>query len=280
MSNTNVLVIFNEFLLPKTVVPSIVNISTDTSNIFITRDSYITTILNSTGGLPLVATNIGPALGLRGLVGGSFINLVSTDSTVSINTSNVLLTSLGGVTLVGTSVGPALSVRGLVAGSGMTIGSTNTTLLVSAPPQLDYGKFVITNPGVGINFTSTLTEMQIVWKKNAADSTSTINNSPVNYRVYNNTGSTRIFQVDADIFITGVSNTTLHSVGLFAQGESTAGTNFLYSQDGVSTYSLMFHIVRNITLTNGQYVSLYCQAGTTSSPTLSVGCSITMNTID
>lgn len=281
MANTNVLVVFNEFFLPRTVVPSNIGLLTNISNIFITKNEYFTTILNSAGGISLVATSIGPLLGLKGLVGGSYVSLVSTDSNITINYSSIVLNSLGGMTLVGNSVGPALSIRGLVAGNGISIVSSDTTLRInSTPTSTDYAKFVASAIGASVTFPVGYTELNITWKKLTSDSTSTIVNTPSTFRIYNQSGSTKVFRVDADLSVNGIVTGTAYTLGMFAQGETIGGDEFTYQQTNPNTASAYFHIARNMTLTNGQYFSLYGMASASDAVQLQLGCSITINNLN
>lgn len=284
MSNTNVLVIFNELFLPKNVVTSGISLSTDASNIFISA-AYFTTILNSIGGVTLVSNSVGPNLGVKNIIGGLNIEALSTTTTIFLNSTNVSLTSLGGMTLVGTSAGPALSIRGIAGGTNVTIVSSNTTLQINstAGNALACGKFVISQFNIAANVSPIMLEARYAFRKVASDSTSGVNNAPRTYRIYNNTGATRIFRVDADMtFETANANRTL-TFGLYTTSESTASLNTDYQCSvlfGLVTFSRSAHIARNATMANNEYISLWVRAPTSGAFSRMEGVSITLNTID
>lgn len=276
------LAVFNEFILAKTAITSNITITTDASNIYISSFNFPTTLLTPTN-IALVATSLGPVLGIKGLVGGTNIGLLSSNTTIMINLTAVSLTSLGAATLVGTSAGAALSIRGLVAGSFVTITSSDTTLTIAKNSRvLEYGKFVISAAVYTLTLGATATEMLIPFNKMNSDSTTSIVNTPQNYRVYNNSGSTRVFKVDMDISVD--SESIPRTFGLLAQGETSVGNNYFYyvsGPGGASSVTRNVHVSRNITLINSQYVSMWGYDGIgTSARNYITGTSITLHTID
>lgn len=272
------LAVFNEFILAKTAVMSNITITTDTSNIFIStiEPGVILTPTN----IALVATSIGPVLGIKGLVAGTNIFITSTDSNVIISSTTANLVSLGAATLMGTSAGPNLTIRGLVAGSNISITSSDTTLTIANSRPLLYAKFVASNPFMSVQIPTVITELPVVMKVVSSDSIFGITNSPVDYRIYNNSGDVRTFRIDLDVVIGG--SATLRTVGLIAQGETTTGNNYYFTsgQTTGTNANKSIHIARNITLINGQYVSIWGSGPTVLSATWRPGTSITMNTID
>lgn len=278
------LVVFDELFLPKGVITSGLNIATNNSNIFIST-TFNTTVLNSVGSVTLVMNAFGPNLGIKDLVGGTNITLISSNSTIFVNSPSISLTSLGGITLVGASVGPVLSIRGIADGSSVTIVSSATTLMVNSSTinnALSCGKFVVTDVGLNFVLTTVFFEFTTPFKKLTSDSTADIINTPQNYRFYNNTGASRLFRVDADLSLTTVTGTI--QAGLYLTSESSASLNTDYQYAAVlnaATVTRSMHMSRNITIPNGQYVSLWMRttASSINIQTLA-GTSVTLNTID
>jgi len=125
------IVTFNSFLLNKAVVTSGISITNDATNIY-----FNVAATNIGNGAAIYAGLSNNILNFKSLNGGSFITIVTTDTTVTINTTQVnpFATNLGIPSYAfyaGTS-NTFMSFKSLNAGSYINIIPTDTTLLINS----------------------------------------------------------------------------------------------------------------------------------------------------
>lgn len=153
MTTTEInLTIFNEFILPRNVVASNIQVSIDNSNIYL--NALSATATNIGPGVPVYSGAPGGVLNFKTFTSGQNIDISTDGTTITIASTNLVIgaTNIGGLTngLFLQNAAGILQFRTLIAGSYIVMTQTGSNIVVSAASDIDITATNIGPVGQGI----------------------------------------------------------------------------------------------------------------------------------
>jgi len=151
MATTSIsLTIYDDFLIPRTVVASNIVVDIDATYIYIDGVGDVFGASNLGPGAGVFAQKNAGILEFKSLVAGSYIGITSNNTTITFNSTSIGIngTNLGGDTnavFVQNNAG-TLEFRTVIAGTNVNIAQTDTTLVINISADVDVSA---TNLGAG-----------------------------------------------------------------------------------------------------------------------------------